>query len=56
MEGNEMNPSKNELKAKQEFPGSAAKGKKLPAQESIKPKQEFPGSAGKGSLPKAPNN
>jgi hypothetical protein len=47
-----MNPTKNELKAKQEFPGSAGKGKKLPPQESIKPKQDFPGSAGKGSLPK----
>jgi hypothetical protein len=46
-----MNPKKSELKAKQEFPGSAGKGK-LPAQESIKPKQDFPGSAGKGSLPK----
>jgi len=51
-----MNPTKSELKAKQEFSGSAGKGKKLPAQESIKPKQEFPGSAGKGSLPKAPNS
>lgn len=47
-----MNPKKNELKPKQEFTGSAAKGKKLPAQESIKPKSDFPGSAGKGGLPK----
>lgn len=49
-----MNPTKNDLKPKQEFPGSAGKSKKLPAQESIKPKQEFEGSAGKGSLPKSP--
>jgi len=48
-----MNPTKNDLKPKQEFPGSAGKGK-LPAQESIKPKQDFDGSAGKGSLPKSP--
>jgi len=47
-----MNPKKNELKSKQEFNGSAGKGKKLPAQESVKPKTEFSGSAGKGSLPK----
>jgi hypothetical protein len=48
-----MNPKKDQLKSKEEFPGSAAKGKKLPAQESIKPKTEFEGSAGKGSLPKS---
>jgi hypothetical protein len=53
MEAIKMNPSKSDLKSKQEFPGSAGKGK-LPKQESIKPKQEFPGSAGKGSLPKSP--
>jgi hypothetical protein len=46
-----MNPKKSELKSKQEFPGSAGKGK-LPNPESIKPKSEFPGSAGKGKLPK----
>jgi hypothetical protein len=48
-----MNPTKNDLKPKQEFPGSAGKGS-LPKPESIKPKQDFPGSAGKGSLPKSP--
>ena len=47
-----MNPRKDELKPKQEFPGSSAKGKKLPPGESVKPTQEFPGSAGKGGLPK----
>lgn len=51
-----MNPSKNELKAKQEFEGSSGKGHKLPPQESIKPVAIGEGSAGKGSLPKAPNN
>ena len=30
-----MNPTKNDLKPKQEFPGSAGKGK-LPAQECIR--------------------
>jgi len=53
MEEKIMNPKKSELKSKQEFSGSAGKGK-LPKQESIKPKTEFPGSAGKGSLPKSP--
>jgi hypothetical protein len=48
-----MNPTKSDLKPKQEFPGSAGKGK-LPKQESIKPEQEFEGSAGKGTLPKSP--
>lgn len=46
-----MNPKKNELKSKSEFPGSAGKGK-LPSPDSVKPKSEFPGSAGKGKLPK----
>ena len=47
-----MNPKKSELKSKQDFPGSAGKGK-LVKPESIKPKQDFPGSAGKGSIPKS---
>jgi hypothetical protein len=47
-----MNPKKNELKSKSEFPGSAGKGKLPCPCEVNKPKSEFPGSAGKGSLPK----
>ena len=47
-----MNPKKSELKPKQEFPGSAGKGK-LPKQESVKPEQDFSGSSGKGGLPKS---
>jgi len=47
-----MNPTKNDLKPKQEFPGSAGKGK-LVKDTSIKPKQEFTGSSGKGAVPKS---
>lgn len=44
-----------DIEVKQEFPGSAGKGKKLPdyKNKSVMPKHEFTGSAGKGkSLPK----
>lgn len=47
-----MNPKKSELKSKQEFPGSAGKGKLPDPVKTSKPSQEFPGSAGKGSVPK----
>lgn len=48
-----MNPKKSELKPKQDFPGSAGKGKLQDASKVSKPSQDFPGSAGKGGVPKS---
>jgi hypothetical protein len=48
-----MNPKKGELKPKQDFPGSAGKGKLSSSDKVNKPSQDFPGSAGKGGLPKS---
>jgi len=47
-----MNPKKSELKPKQEFPGSAGKGKLKDAESVSKPSKEFTGSDGSGGLPK----